>query len=79
MAKSNPNVQRVLCVSTGRVYESMRAAARDLGVAAGSISSAISGKRRRAGGYIVEAYDHEIVGSLQEYCERRLIEEALRR
>lgn len=79
MAKSNPNVQRVLCVSTGRVYESMRAAARDLGVAAGSISSAISGKRRRAGGYIVEAYDHEIKGSLQEYCERRLIEEALRR
>lgn len=79
MAKSNPNVQRVLCVSTGRVYESMRAAARDLGVAVGSISSAISGKRRRAGGYIVEAYDHEIDGSLQEYCERRLIEEALRR
>lgn len=79
MAKSNPNAQRVLCVSTGRVYESMKAAARELGVAAGSISSAISGKRRRAGGYIVEAYDHEIKGSLQEYCERRLIEEALRR
>lgn len=79
MAKSNPNAQRVLCVSTGRVYESMRDAARDLGVAAGSISSAISGKRRRAGGYIVEAYDHDIKGSLQEYCERRLIEEALRR
>lgn len=80
MAKSNPNAQRVLCVSTGRIYESMRDAARDLGVAAGSISSAISGKRRRAGGYIVEAYDHEIQeGSLQEYCERRLIEEALRR
>jgi len=79
MARSNQRSQRVLCVSTAQVYGSIKEAARELGVAAGSISSAIAGKRRRAGRFIVEAYDHEISsGSLQEYCQRRLIEEALR-
>ncbi len=78
MARSDPRAQRVLCISTAQVYGSIKEAARELGVAAGSISSAIAGKRRRAGRYIVEAYDHEICGSLEDYCQRRLIEEALR-
>lgn len=79
MRGTDKNARRVLCISTGRVYASIHAASRDMGVAPGSISAALAGKRRRAGGFIVEAYDHEISGSLQEYCERRLIEEALRR
>ena len=78
MARSDPRAQRVLCVSNGKIYGSIKEASRELGVAAGSISSALAGKRRRAGGFIVERYDHEISGSLVEYCQRRLIEEALR-
>lgn len=78
MRGTDKNAQRVLCVSNGTVYASIKAASRELGISAGSISAAVAGKRRRAGGYIVEPYDHEISGSLQDYCTRRLIEEALR-
>lgn len=78
MRGTDKYARRVLCVSNATVYASIKAASRELGVAAGSISAAVAGKRRRAGGYIVEAYDHEISGSLADYCQRRLIEEALR-
>lgn len=49
--------QRVRCLSTGKVYSSQSAAARDLGVSAASVSLHLNGKRRTAKGFLLEWLD----------------------
>ena len=44
--------KKVVCVETGEIYESIKAAARDKGLNNGAISAAVnSGLRKRCGGY----------------------------
>lgn len=57
MFEHNPLKRSVLCVETGRVYDSIKEAAKDTGANRAKISEVCSGKRRTIGGYHWEYTD----------------------
>ena len=46
--------KKIKCTDTGKIYDSMISASKELGVPQGSISSCCNGKRKSAGGYHFE-------------------------
>ena len=59
MARSNKPI-RCICLNTGQVYESITAAARDLGLLPNEVQRVVIGDRKQAKGYLFEVCPDEI-------------------
>lgn len=73
MSTIDTRPQRVICLSTGQVYGSMREAARNHGVPASSIMRAIKGSRVCAGKYWALLPGELAGGSLEQWRMMQLL------